>query len=42
VANSIALRDGKTNGELSTALDEYARVEKEMYAYLILTHAQGV
>ena len=42
VANSIALRDGKSNGELSSALDEYARVEKEMYAYLISTHTQAV
>lgn len=35
VANSIALRDGKTNGEMSSALHEYEDVEKEMYEYLI-------
>lgn len=35
VANSIALRDGKTNGELKAALTEYETVEKELYAYLI-------
>lgn len=35
VANSIALRDGKTNGELKAALTEYEAVEKELYAYLI-------
>lgn len=35
VANSIALRDGKTNGELKDALAEYGAVEKELYAYLI-------
>lgn len=35
VANSIALRDGKTNGEMSGALDEYEEVEKEMYIHLI-------
>lgn len=35
VANSIALRDGKTNGELKAALTEYEAVEKELYVYLI-------
>ena len=35
VANSIALRDGKTNGEMKTALAEYEEVNKEMYAYII-------
>ena len=35
VANSIALRDGKTNGEMSSALSEYERVEKELYSYLV-------
>ena len=35
VANSIALRDGKTNGELKAALTEYETVDKELYAYLI-------
>lgn len=35
VANSIALRDGKTNGEMKTALTEYEEVNKEMYAYII-------
>lgn len=38
VANSIALRDGKTNGELKSALTEYEVVEKELYEYLISTH----
>ena len=38
VANSIALRDGKTNGELKSALAEYKLVEKEMYEYLITHH----
>ena len=37
VANSIALRDGKTNGELKNALAEYEVVEKELYEYLIST-----
>ena len=39
VANSIALRDGKTNGEMSSALSEYETVEKEMYEHLISQHA---
>lgn len=38
VANSIALRDGKTNGELKTALSEYEEIEKELYEYLICMH----
>ena len=38
VANRIALRDGKTNGELKSALTEYEVVEKELYEYLISTH----
>ena len=38
VANSIALRDGKTNGELKSALSEYEVVEKELYEYLICMH----
>lgn len=35
VANSIALRDGKTNGEMHKALDEYKEVESEMLDFLI-------
>ena len=38
VANSIALRDGKTNGEMSAALKEYETVEKELYSYLIASY----
>ncbi len=34
-ANAIAIRDGRTNGELHAALDEYGKVEKEMYEYLL-------
>lgn len=41
VANSIALRDGKTNGELSAALDEFERTEKQMYDYLVSSHAEN-
>ena len=35
MANAIAIRDGRTNGELHAALDEYGKVEKEMYEYLL-------
>ena len=35
VANSIALRDGKTNGEMHAALSNYEEVDKEMYEYLL-------
>ena len=34
VANSIALRDGHTNGELRNALGEYRDVEKDLFDYL--------
>ena len=34
VANSIALRDGHTNGELKDALKEYKEVEKDLFEYL--------
>ena len=41
VANSIALKDGKTNGELTEALKEYEMVEKELYRYLVSDHVKG-
>lgn len=34
-ANSIALRDGKTNGEMHRALDDFEKVESEMLDFLI-------
>ncbi len=34
-ANSIALRDGKTNGEMHEAMDHYGSVKEEMYEYLL-------
>lgn len=40
VATALALRDGKTNGELSTALNEYEKVETEMYEHLIEHHSR--
>lgn len=33
-ANAIALRDGKTNGEMKSALDEYSKVNEELYNFL--------
>ena len=42
VANAIALRDGKTNGELATALAEYEKIEKEMYDHLVTYHSKSV
>lgn len=38
-ANAIAIRDGRTNGELHTALDEYEKVERELYQYLLEQNA---
>ena len=34
-ANSIAIRDGKTNGELKHALADYEKVDAELYDFLI-------
>lgn len=34
VANSIALRDGHTNGELKDALKDYKDVEADLFEYL--------
>ncbi|MFA5449288.1 MAG: hypothetical protein WC292_02455 [Clostridia bacterium] len=38
-ANSIALRDGKNNGEMCVALEEYSKVDKELYGYLLERNA---
>lgn len=40
VANSIALRDGKTNGEMHSALEEYESADKEMYEFLLEQNAK--
>ncbi|MBE6531797.1 MAG: hypothetical protein E7679_06925 [Ruminococcaceae bacterium] len=42
VADSIALRDGKTNGEMIAALEEYREVERELYEHLIGYHAKRI
>jgi len=39
-ATAIALRDGHTNGEITAALKEYGKVDKEMYNYLLERNAQ--
>ena len=35
MANSIALRDGRTNGEMKDAMDTYDEVNNELYDYLL-------
>lgn len=40
-ANAVAIRDGKTNGELHAALDDFTQVESELYAYLLEQNAQS-
>ena len=39
VDNSLALRDGKTNGEMTAALQEYEALEQELYNYLVNRHS---
>ena len=39
VANSIALKGGKSNGEMSAALKEFKAVERELYDYLLEQNA---
>ena len=41
LANAIALKDGKTNGEMHKALDEYEKVNKEMMDFLIENSDKG-
>ena len=38
-ANAIAIRDGKTNGELKDGLESYKEVSSEMYDYLLNQNA---
>ncbi len=38
-ANSIAVRDGKVNGEMHEAMDEYDKADSEMYNYLLEVNA---
>ena len=39
-ATCIALKDGRTNGEMSAALKEYEEVDKELYNYLLSVNAK--
>lgn len=41
LANCIALRDGKTNGEMAAALQEYNQVDNELYTYLLEVNAKA-
>ena len=34
-ANAIAIRDGKTNGEMHEALESYSESKEEMYNYIL-------
>lgn len=34
-ANAIAIRDGKTNGEMHEAMEAFEEVKSEMYEYLL-------
>ena len=40
VANSVALRDGKANGTMETALEEYEAIQAELYNYLLNVNAR--
>ena len=39
-ADAIAIRDGKTNGELKEAIKEYNDVKEELYEYLLEQNAR--
>ena len=34
-ANAVAIRDGKTNGEMHEAMESYNETKQEMYEYLL-------
>ena len=38
-ANAIAIRDGRTNGELHAVLEDYDKVNRELYDYLLEQNA---
>lgn len=40
VANSVALRDGKANGTMEAAMEEYEAVQTELYNYLLNVNAR--
>lgn len=39
-ANAIAIRDGKTNGEMHETMDSYGELKDEMYEYLLEQNAK--
>jgi Na+-transporting methylmalonyl-CoA/oxaloacetate decarboxylase gamma subunit len=39
-ADAIAIRDGKTNGEMREAMESYAEVKDELYEYLLEQNAR--
>lgn len=39
-ANAIAIRDGKTNGEMHEAMEAYEEVSADMYEYLLKQSAK--
>lgn len=39
-ANAIAIRDGKTNGEMHEAMEGYGEIKEEMYEYLLEQNAK--
>ncbi|MBQ7226538.1 MAG: hypothetical protein IJX02_08085 [Clostridia bacterium] len=41
IANCVALRDGRTNGEMSSALKEYEQVDRELYTYLLEVNSKA-
>lgn len=40
VANAIALKEGKQNGEMHKAMDDFKKVDKELNNYLIQSSVQ--
>ena len=39
-ADAIAIRDGKTNGEMKKAIEDYNEVKEDMYNYLLEQNAK--
>ena len=39
-ADAIAIRDGKTNGEMHEAMDSYSEVKEELYDYLFKQNSE--
>jgi Mn2+/Fe2+ NRAMP family transporter len=39
-ADAIAIRDGKTNGEMKAAIEDYNEVKEDMYNYLLEQNAK--